>query len=86
MEELCLAMEKLSLSSVNILCKSSTSITTGLQFREKIINRKGGKKVKCWKCHQFGHIKKFCNSNKPMRVSRKSKRVIRKRGKYERNG
>ena len=84
MEELCLAMEKLSLSSSDKLCKSSTTLPTGSQLTEKLKNRKGGKKVRCWKCHKVGHKKKFCHSNKPMRVSRKSDRPITKKGKYKR--
>ena len=80
MDDLCLAMEKLSLSTSDKLFKRGTNS----QYDRRTENRKGRKRARCWKCHKFGHIKKYCHSNKPMRESRKSNHPIRKKRKYER--
>ena len=66
MDDLCSAMENLSLSD------SHKSKSTMSQERFNRI-KKPKSKLRCWKCKKIGHLKKQCKQKHSMRVKRKLK-------------
>ena len=66
MEELCAAMEKLSLSIVDSSKDSIIMASNSCQDR-KIKTELSTKRLRCWKCKKIGHKKKFCPYKKSMR-------------------
>ena len=75
MEELCLAMEKLSLHPTKIKQHKTLKSTVAKKLRKNKYkkskkNKKNGKynkNFRCWKCFKLGHKKKFCKSKQPIK-------------------
>lgn len=73
----------MSTYSINQLCEAMEKLSLSNSYLK--YNKKNKSLIKCWKCSELGHIKRFCKSDFKYKNRRSKKKKISENSKEQKD-